>query len=376
MPTLPTLCVCEKLEYRKAQQEIPFMREDVLLQNVLTARITQLWPIPKDNDRSLLILCSFPLETVLHLLLICVMEVTCRRVKKYDHPREAIKQVPTDIPPDTEVVNLHHNSIGRIPAGSFSRLSNCTELDIAFNYVSRIEAGAFTGLVNLQHLKLYGNRLQEIRADMWEGLDSLPQLSLHYGRINTLLPGAFSALPKLKILNLRNNNLSHVEGNQWDGLCSLQQLDLSTNKLTHLGYAPFSPLSNLKELQLYSNKMVKTDRNTWAGLISLEKLDLRINDLTSLPSHSFSMYRSLFIDLSFSEFVTFPREIFGLGTARVITLCIDANPMNCDSRLCWLKRAEREGWIVWNSRFTPGYPQCENYPRHTFWPNIELICSK
>ena len=187
-------------------------------------------------------------------------------------------------------------------------------------------------------------------------VDSLPQLSLHLGTINTLLPGAFSTLPKLKILNLRKNNLSYVEAHQWDGFCSLERLDLNTNKLTHLDYAPFSPLSNLKELYLYSNKMVKTDRNTWAGLISPEKLDLRINDLTSLPSHSFSMYRSLFIDLSFNEFITFPREIFGSGTARVITLRVDANPMNCDSRLCWLKRVEREGWIVWNRRFTPGYP--------------------
>ena len=210
------------------------------------------------------------------------------------------------------------------------------------------------------------------------GLDSLPQLSLHYGRINTLLPGAFSTLPKLTILNLSHNNLSHVEAKQWNGLCSLEQLDVNGNKLTHLGYASFSPLSNLKQMYLYNNHMVSTDLNTWAGLISLEKLDLRVNDLASLPSNSFSMYMSLFIDLSFNEFVTFPREIFGSssGTARVITLRVDANPMHCDSRLCWLKEAEKSWWIQWDRRHTPGYPQCENYPRHTFWPNINLSCDK
>ena len=180
------------------------------------------------------------------------------------------------------------------------------------------------------------------------GWDWIPFLNCLFTMVEStsLLPGAFSTLPKLTILNLSHNNLSDVKAKQWNGLCSLEQLDLNGNKLTRLGYAIFSPLSNLKQLYLYNNHMVSTDQNTWAGLISLEKLDLRVNDLASLPSNSFSMYMSLFIDLSFNEFITFPREIFGSssGTARVITLRVDANPMHCDSRLCWLKEAE-ESWM-------------------------------
>ena len=113
---------------------------------------------------------------------------------------------------------------------------------------------------------------------------------------------------------------------------------------------------------LYKNKIVKIDRNSWAGLVSLEKLDLSGNHLTSLPSHIFSLNRSLFIDLTSIEFVTFPREISGSGTARVITLHLDGNPMNCDSRLCWLKEAEEAGWIAWEDFFGPRVPAVQKLP--------------
>ena len=47
-----------------------------------------------------------------------------------------------------------------------------------------------------------------------------------------------------------------------------------------------------------------------------------------------------------------------------LTLIISGNPLQCDSRLCWIKEGEEEGWITWpiiQDRQLTDKPGCENF---------------
>ena len=53
-------------------------------------------------------------------------------------------------------------------------------------------------------------------------------------------------------------------------------------------------------------------------------------------------------------------------------LFLDENPLQCDSRMCWIKDAERDGRIKLKDKWNPK-PQCVNYPG-VHWDNIKLTC--
>ena len=163
------------------------------------------------------------------------------------------------------------------------------------------------------------------------------ELYLFDNRIRTLHAGAFRSLGKLQALWLWQNELTVIRGDMWQGLHSLRRLYLENNKISSIKPGGFTSLQSLFDLE-------------YLGLID--------NQLTTLPDDILTTTGS----------TTGSRNQPGN-----LTLILSDNPLQCDSRLCWLKKAEQEGWINFYYFYSYESPRCINLPGIS-WEDIRMDC--
>ena len=228
---------------------------------------------------------------------------------------------------------------------------------------------------------------------MWEGLNSLQDLNLFENKITSIGRGCFQDITTLKKLDLSSNGLLEIRHDMWKTLLFLEQLNLRSNAIKILNCNLFNGLQSLILLNLEFNKiqkLVAADFNksmkknnesgsTWTGLTSLVELHLEYNNISYIGDLAFSglpRLQKLYLygnNLnSFSEQVFDPNDFPDSdGHPPNLTLSISKNPLQCDKRMCWLKKAEQEGWIAWaveeedNMLWHPDdiyKPNCDNIP--------------
>ena len=155
------------------------------------------------------------------------------------------------------------------------------------------------------------------------GLNCLTQISLHSNKLERLHLNMFSDLSSCTYLSLFNNEISEIEPGSFNGLGNLQNLRLGNNQLTALNRGMFQGLVGLKELTLNSNSLSTLHNNVFFHVHSIQDLSLEKNNLTRLP------------------------EVVFKNPTRPFKLLVHANPLQCDSHLCWLKLEELQGNITW-----------------------------
>lgn len=69
-----------------------------------------------------------------------------------DCSSKGLQELPNNIPSYVTELKLNNNKISRIPANSFSELTQLEKLDLASNEISVLENDAFSGLAGLQEL--------------------------------------------------------------------------------------------------------------------------------------------------------------------------------------------------------------------------------
>ena len=253
----------------------------------------------------------------------------------FDRTGLALTEVPPDIPPNVGEVNLDSNSISSLATGVFSNLTQCTLLSLRENSIRSIDDGAFNGLENLGKLDLFGNNMKILEQGMFNGMPHLRVLNIAENGIHTISEGCFRNLGYLDELYLTANKLATVNGNMWLGLNSLSHLDLQFNP--QMQTIPPGGLFNLPKLgllHLHNN-----------GLKTLTKDIFTINDYPDSSGHPPSLRLSL-----------------------------RANPLVCDTKLCWLKRGEEEGWLRFQTYNGIFYgPNCAN---NVDWTGLKLNCSE
>ena len=75
------------------------------------------------------------------------------------------------------------------------------------------------------------------------------------------------------------------------------------------------------------------------------------------------LYNNLLTTLPSSVFPNLPRPL---------DLTLGGNPLQCDRRLCWVKRGETEGWVRWiQFEDRPLEPSCA---RGIPWADLHLDC--
>ena len=103
------------------------------------------------------------------------------------------------------------------------------------------------------------------------------------------------------------------------------------------------------------NNISNIEPGTFANLTQLRIFGLHTNQLTTLEENIFNELR--------------PQNL---------TLIIDDNALWCDARICWMRDAERDGWIRFNhsrGEFVWGKPECANYPGVN-WDDLTLNCTE
>ena len=152
---------------------------------------------------------------------------------------------------------------------------------------------------------------------------SVTSIYLCCNNIIKIRANAFYDLPVCVTLDLTKNRISEIEDQAFSGLATLWTLDLHSNDLTELRSNIFKGLSHLKTLTLSYNKISTIHQGAFIGLGHLKHLLLVYNKLSTLDGEIFS-------DLP-----------------RPVQLSMAGNPLECDSKLCWLKQDITNGNISW-----------------------------
>ena len=212
---------------------------------------------------------------------------------------------------------------------------------------------------------------------MFKGLRFLELLSVSYNDIMDIADGAFSDMRRCKKLDVGKNELTYIKKEMFEGLESLWYLCLSYNKISNIDGSSFDHIPQCTELRLAVNELTYIKADTFEKLPQLMILDLTKNRIFDIEPGAFTKQTKLKILYLHRNRLTFlRRNVFNSQHQTNLTLLLAVNPLLCDSKMCWIKRAERDGWITLN--YTTGdqfwtKPDCANYPDRD-WDNITLSC--
>ncbi|XP_067834198.1 toll-like receptor 21 [Heptranchias perlo] len=192
----------------------------------------------------------------------------------------------SDLPASALHLNISHNRLSQLQAGSFSALPNLLTLRLDYNRIESVCCGVFSNLTSLLTLNLSHNSISHLTGLDFLELDKLGQLLLHHNHMATVEPNAFSVLKNLQILNLNSNqlqNFSHLVS-AISGLSSLMLLNLGKNRLASLRHHAALPIS-LRSLDLSDNSLTTfgCKRNFLSNILNL---DLSNNNLSDASEFS------------------------------------------------------------------------------------------
>nr|XP_056703718.1 toll-like receptor 13 [Euleptes europaea] len=207
---------------------------------------------------------------------------------------KSISSAVDDLPSNTTVVNVSHNSIQSLPYGSFRHLPQLRILQLSYNRMTSIEGGAFENLTALETLNLSSNHLVNVSKDAFCGLASLTDLLLHNNQLKTIHPDTFSPLQNLWKLQLQFNLLESfdkvLQGIQ--NLTRLGHLNLCNNNLPSLKSDGWLPES-LSTLLLCNNSLKWMDVKGHGFLRNVKTLDLSYNKISYASSFAMVSLRNL-----------------------------------------------------------------------------------
>ncbi|KAJ1133139.1 hypothetical protein NDU88_011436 [Pleurodeles waltl] len=208
-------------------------------------------------------------------------------IKSYEHPQhynciqrflQDVRSAVSDLPNETQCLNISHNSIRRLPGGSFRHLPQLRTLRLDFNQLWQIQDSAF------------------------ENLNELLTLNISNNKIKKLSRGVFQGLRNLTCLLIENNHLFQVDRDTFHLLKSLEVLNLASNSLKNfsLVITSVSPLNRLQNLNLCNNHLCSLNTSTTlpASLSHLYLCNTSIT-LKDLPPNYFTNVTSL--DLSYNH---------------------------------------------------------------------------
>ncbi|KAK8727529.1 hypothetical protein OTU49_009605 [Cherax quadricarinatus] len=168
---------------------------------------------------------------------------------------KGLHTLPTNINPATQVLDLSHNNIQRLPRLAFTQ----------------------EGLTNLQKVYLTDCKLQEVDNEAFCELSNLVELDLSENLLKKVPSEAFRHTPELRELYLRSNPIQHIDVDAFNQLSSLKALDLSQCNIKTIAMRAFDPLRLLEKLKLHSNKLTELQPRLVDSLQSLHLLTVYEN---------------------------------------------------------------------------------------------------
>uniref|UniRef100_A0A8C0GDJ4 Uncharacterized protein n=1 Tax=Chelonoidis abingdonii TaxID=106734 RepID=A0A8C0GDJ4_CHEAB len=168
-----------------------------------------------------------------------------------------LAHIPRSIPHSTWLLDLRHNNLTSLEAGSFDTLWSMKILLLAHNSVGQLWPKAFTCLGFLEKIDLSHNLLAQLPPDFSDELASLKELKAAYNRLLAVGYESLQHLESLEKLDLSYNQVASIEKGAFRGLPRLRYLYLQSNRLGILIHLKFKTFLNIQtpstHLQLAGN---------------------------------------------------------------------------------------------------------------------------
>ena len=206
-------------------------------------------------------------------------------------------------------LNLAHNNLWSMPAGSLCDLPVLASLNVSNNHlldVADLGISFENGcpISSLKELDMSVNHIASLRAKDLSQATSIQKLVLKQNRLSVLDDDAFASLPDLKEVDLSSNKLAALPPTIFNASTKLEKLLLQNNSLTLLTPELFAHTASLQVLNLSRNAISShlLTHDTFSGLTQLQVLDLSYNQLNKIESSTFSTMSQLQVSDAFSDF--------------------------------------------------------------------------
>ncbi|CAN7939164.1 unnamed protein product [Ixodes hexagonus] len=196
-------------------------------------------------------------------------------------------------PSGVQMLSLKHNSIKKVDAQAFVSSPRVVHLDLSHNKIDFLEAGSLSNLSGLTSFGLSHNRLWRINGRAFQGVKTLVRLDLGYNQLQTLYDDDFKELGQLEELVLDRNPLAHLSGNCFRFLENLKVLSLNSVGYTHLSADLFVHVGSLIRLSLVGNGFRSLPATALERLYELRSLDVSQNPLTHVGASCLRQLPSL-----------------------------------------------------------------------------------
>ncbi|XP_044259557.1 protein slit isoform X2 [Tribolium madens] len=170
-----------------------------------------------------------------------------------DCSHRGFTQVPKNIPPETERLDLQGNNITVLFESDFQDLGKLRILQLTDNQIHTIERDAFQDLVNLERLRLNGNYIRHIPDNLFSTTPNLFRLDISHNLISVIGRKTLRGITTIKNLQLDNNRITCIDDQALRSFKDLEILTLNNNNLTWIGKDMFSNMFRLRTLRLSDN---------------------------------------------------------------------------------------------------------------------------
>ena len=163
-----------------------------------------------------------------------------------------LKDVPHDLFPGVEELNLSFNQIRYITNSSFRPYSRLRILSLFYNYIGEIAIGSFHSMPDLENLDLgYNANLKSITSEMFRISTKLAYLSFDGDLALEFIPSDILRwLPNLRILNLNDTAISQIKITTCSSPLRKLNIYLENNSITNITNSTFVIDCELNSLHL------------------------------------------------------------------------------------------------------------------------------
>ncbi|XP_031172348.1 amphoterin-induced protein 3-like [Sander lucioperca] len=171
-----------------------------------------------------------------------------------------LAKLPLSLPSFSVTLDISHNHLSWLGAGSFKRMPRLENLRMTHNQLGSLGHGVFRNASGLRHLDLSSNKLHVVEQHYFQGLWRLEELLLFNNKITQVEAGTLSGLSSLKKAYFSLNQLTHFPffSIQDHSHPFLSMLDLSSNRLSRLPWEDVKALPGLVQrgLYLHNNSLI------------------------------------------------------------------------------------------------------------------------
>uniref|UniRef100_UPI00398F83E6 slit homolog 1 protein-like n=1 Tax=Pristiophorus japonicus TaxID=55135 RepID=UPI00398F83E6 len=196
-----------------------------------------------------------------------------------------LRNIPKNIPRNTERLELNGNNISRISKSDFSGLRHIRVLQLMENHISSIERGAFEDMKELERLRLNRNQLQILPELLFQKNPTLYRLDLSENFIQAIPRKAFRGATDIKNLQLDKNQITCIEEGAFRALRSLEVLTLNNNNISNIPVSSFNHMPKLRTFRLHSNHLYCDCHLSWLSQWLRQRPQIGLFTQCTAPPH-------------------------------------------------------------------------------------------